>query len=77
MFQIQKYAEEKIKEEFKKACDNTEFPEYLKLKNIFLNRKITNQYKLKPLEIALKDTIHTEILITFQKQNKELLIKYN
>ena len=46
------------------------------LKFILLNRKIKNICKTEPLELAIKETIHNEILNTFQNQNKELIIKY-
>jgi len=65
-----------IKTEFKNACNNTVFCKDLMLKYILLNRRIPNQYKVEPLLLAIKDTIHTEILKTFQRQNKILITKY-
>jgi len=73
-----KYQEkiDNIREEFKKACNKTFFSYDLMLKFILLNRKIENICKTEPLQLAIKETIHNEILNTFQNQNKELIIKY-
>lgn len=65
-----------IKTEFKTACNNTKFSNDLMLKCILLNRKIPNKYKVEGLFLAIKETIHTEILTTFQNQNKKLITKY-
>lgn len=67
---------ENIKTEFKNACDNTIFCKDLMLKYILLNRKLSNYNNQQPLLFAIKDTIHIEILKTFQNQNQKLITKY-
>lgn len=67
---------ENIKSEFRDSCNKTIFCKDLRLKCILLNRKIPNQYKVEPLLLAIKETIHTEILKTFQNQNQKLITKY-
>lgn len=67
---------QKIFNEFKNACEKTNFSEELKAKYILLNRKVEDIYKLKPLEKSIKEVIRIEILKTFQKQNQELITKY-
>lgn len=57
---------------FSNACDSTEFPEDLKLKYILLCRS-AQWPNLNPLQLALKETIHTEILTVFQNQNQQLI----
>jgi hypothetical protein len=65
-----------IKDELKNACNKTIFSKDLKLKCILLNRRIQNQYKVEPLFLAIKETIHIQILKTFQEQNEILITKY-
>jgi len=57
---------------FLNACDSTKFPEDLKLKYILLCRS-TKWPNLNPLQLALKEAIHTEILTVFQNQNQQLI----
>ena len=65
-----------IQIEFKNACNNTIFCKDLRLRYILLNRRIPNKYKVEGLLLSIKDTIHTEILKTFQEQNEILITKY-
>ncbi len=73
---IDYYLSKTHKKEFFVCCDNTLFCEKLIHRNILLSRKTKNKIKLNPLEKALKQSIKTEILKTFQEQNKELINKY-
>ena len=56
------------------ACNNTKFPDDLKF-NYILLRRTWNWPDLNPLQIALRDVIHTEILSIFQNQNQQLIQK--
>lgn len=67
---------DKIRDEFKKACDITVFCDDLKAKCILLIRKKTSSSDSDPLFLAIKNAIRTEILSTFQNQNKKLINKY-
>ena len=58
--------------EFEDACGSTTFPDELKLKYILLHRQV-KWPNLNPLQLALKETIHTEILTVFQNQNQQLI----
>lgn len=72
---ILKKAYDKIQEHkanFSTACDEMTFDESIKFKYTLLRR----QWKwpeLNPLEIALRDAIHIEILTAFQNQNQQLI----
>ena len=65
-----------IASKFNKACENTIFPEDLKLKYILLCRRISHRTKLDSLELAIKDSIHTEIIKIFQEENIKLISNY-
>lgn len=63
---------QKHKANFSRACDETIFDDSIKFKYTLLRR----QWKwpeLNPLEIALRDAIHMEILTAFQNQNQQLI----
>jgi hypothetical protein len=66
----------KIRDECKKACKKTVFTEDLMLKYILLIRKGRNRHYQEPLLLAIKATIRTEILKTFQEQNQKSITKY-
>mgnify|MGYP001329888024 CR=1 FL=1 len=67
---------DKIKAEFSEACDKTLFCDDLRSKSILLSRNITDHSKLNPLQIAIRDVIHNEIIKAFQEQNQKLITKY-
>ena len=67
---------DKIKAEFSEACDKIVFSDDLMSKSILLSRNITDHSKLNPLQIAIRDVIHNEIIKAFQEQNQKLITKY-
>jgi len=71
-YQAKREVAEKKRDAFSRACEKTVFPDDLKFKYIILCRRSMwpNQ---TPLELVLKELIHTEILSIFQSQNQELI----
>jgi hypothetical protein len=67
---------ERFSLECKDACRKTIFSEDLMLKYILLIRKGRNRHYQEPLLLAIKATIRTEILKTFQEQNQKSITKY-
>jgi hypothetical protein len=71
------WANEEIKEAiasaFLHACDNTVFPDELRRSYVLFMRSREPYQKLSPLQIALRDILHTEILTVFQNQNQQLI----
>lgn len=70
------YKKDEIRNEFKNACNKTFFEKDLINKYILLSRKIENIYFQTPLEKALKETLHLQIITEFQNQNIKLINKY-
>lgn len=64
-----------IRKEFNEACDRTIIDDELRNQYILFHRSYS-WTKLSPLQSALLESIHTGILIAFQKQNKKLITKY-
>ena len=60
--------------DFDEACNNTVFSDELKTKYTLLNRRSINQPNV--IEKEIRDSLLTERLLEFQKQNKELITKY-
>lgn len=68
---------DELYEDFKESVDKTIFPEDLMINHIFTGRKYRNNSEgNRTLIKAVRDTIKTEIIKTFQEQNQEFLTKY-
>jgi len=68
---------DELYEDFKKSVDKTIFPEDLMINHIFTGRKYRNNNEgNRTLIKAVRETIKTEIIKTFQEQNQEFLTKY-